>query len=219
MHVLAHEHHHLDRLGHVVRPRAPTARVGVEQAGRVVAVPAIAHAIALHHQLGRSLDDDRAPDVIAVDVHRDGDRVDRGARRLQFLQRRLHLAVRDRLALRPAETLLDDGDPEALGGLAEGGHVVLGLRADLTRIEAVRAGDGRQQARHVLDRGAHRAAVVDRQLDGEDARIGHEAVRLLEAVDAAPARRHADRAALIAAERHRHLAGDVRRDEWPVPAR
>ena len=54
--------------------------------------------------------------------------------------------------------------------------------------------------------------MVDRGLDRHDAGIGDETVRGLHAVAAGIGRRHADRAALVAADRHLDLAGaDERR--------
>ena len=80
--------------------------------------------------------------------------------------------------------------------------------ADLPRVEAVLAREHLEHLRAVGDGARHRPDVVDRQLDGEDAGVGDEAVRRLVADAAAPRRGQADRAALVAAEGEVGLAGD-----------
>ena len=63
-----------------------------------------------------------------------------------------------------------------------------------------------KQPRDIFDRSAHRPAVIDGIADRHRARGRHQSPGRLQAVDAAPARRRADRSALVAAERHRHFA-------------
>ena len=120
----------------------------------------------------------------------------------------LHATVHGVLALGMAEALLDHADPHAVRALVHGARVALGLGADLARILPVRPGDDLEQGRHVAHRARHRAGVVECHLDGEDAGVGHQPVRGLVPVDAAPAGGHADRAALVATERHVGLAGE-----------
>ena len=115
-----------------------------------------------------------------------------------------------------AEAFAQDADAQAPRRLAERAHIVAGARGDRPRIPAVMAGDDGQQPRDILDRSAHRPAMIDRIADRHRARGRHQSPGRLQAVDAAPARRRADRAALVAAERHRHLAG---RDQRGAAAR
>ena len=94
--------------------------------------------------------------------------------------------------------------------------VAADLRAALARIEFVRAGDRLEQQRVVGDIRRHRPARIERDLQRPDARIGNETEGGLETDDAAMARRDADRAGLIAADRHvdvarRHQRGAARR--------
>ena len=115
------------------------------------------------------------------------------------------------LAGAQAEAFLQHADPDPLAALAEAGDVVrVQPRRDqtpLARIQRVLAGDRGEQAGRVLHRVGHGAEMVHGHLDHHGAGVGHEAVGGLEADDAAPARRDADRAALIAADRHVDIAG------------
>src|SRR5439155_27346173 len=49
--------------------------------------------------------------------------------------------------------------------------------------------------------------VIERDFDRHHASVGNQAMGALHAIDAAPRSGHADRAALVAADRHIHLAG------------
>ena len=122
-----------------------------------------------------------------------------------------HLVVDGGVALGMTEPLLQDADAQSLRRLLQRRHIVAGTRGDGPRIPAVMAGDNRQQPRDVLDAGAHRTAMIDRIADRHRSRRRHQAPGRLEPVHAAPARRRADRAALVAAERHRHFAGSHQR--------
>jgi len=53
--------------------------------------------------------------------------------------------------------------------------------------------------------------VIQRELDREDPRVGHQPVRRLEAVHATPAAWDANGAALVSANSQVHLGGDQRR--------
>ncbi len=99
-----------------------------------------------------------------------------------------------------------DADAQSLGRLAERAHVVAGARRNRPRVPAVVAGDHREQPGDVFDGRAHRTAMIDGIADRHRARGRHQSPGRLQAVDAAPARGRADRSALVAAERHRHLA-------------
>ena len=63
-----------------------------------------------------------------------------------------------------------------------------------------------EEPRDALGRGRHRADVIERRLDHGAAGIGHQAERGLEPEDAGPRGGEADRAALVAADRHVGLA-------------
>ena len=80
----------------------------------------------------------------------------------------------------------------------------------LARVESIRAGEHFEHQRVVGDVGGHRASVVDGHFDRHHAGVGHESPGRLHAVDAAIGGRHADRTALVAADRQIDLAG---RDE------
>ncbi len=77
----------------------------------------------------------------------------------------------------------------------------------LARVKAVGAGNDLQQQGYIGHAAGHRTGVVDRDVDGEDAGVGHQAVGRFQAADAAPRARNPNRAALVAAERHIDLAG------------
>ena len=107
---------------------------------------------------------------------------------------------------RPGEALGDDTDAQ-VGHLAgERLAVALGLVPLLSRVHAVGAGHDLEHHCAVLDGACHRAEVVERDLDGERAGVGHQAMGRFEAVDPAPACRHANRPTLITADRHVDLA-------------
>ena len=208
LHVAPHHHHHLDGLGQVVGARQPATCRGVEQAGRIVALPVRTHASALDHQPRRPLGRNAGPDVAAVTVPRQGDRLDRGAQLLEGVRGLFDAGVHVGLRLVPAEPFLHDTEPQP-------GHVAVqrpGVRlafepGPLARVQSVRPGQHLQQQRGVVHGARHRAGVVQREFDRHDAGVWHQPIRRFVAVDAAPARGHADRAALISADRHVHRAG------------
>ena len=211
VHVLAENQHELDRLRDVIRSRLPAAREGVLQRRAVIAAPVVAHRVALDHHFGGALEDDAGPDVRAVIMHRDRNLLDRGAEGLELGDRRADFLVGRGIAGRVREAFLHDGDLHALHALAERAHVVLHLGDRGPRVVAVGPGDRGQKARDVFGRAADRAAVIDRIGDRHASGHRNETPGGLETVDAAPAGRRADRAALIAAERHVDvLRGDQR---------
>ena len=97
---------------------------------------------------------------------------------------------------------------------ADGRHVVLHIirrdRAPLARIEGVGASQHREHAGRVLNRVRHRPDVVEGHVDREAPGIGNEAEGRLVPDHAAPGGGDADRAALIAADGHGHVAGGER---------
>ncbi len=76
----------------------------------------------------------------------------------------------------------------------------------LARVKPVFARDGFQQERHIGGRSGDWPGMVEREFDGEDARVGNEAVGGFEAIGAAPGTGNANGAALVAANRHITLA-------------
>jgi len=204
--VVAEQHRQLERVRELVGAVAP-GRVGVDQARDVEAPPVRAEAVALHHQLGGALERDRRPDGRPHRVHRHGDFADLGPELAEDGCGAPHAGVDVLLRVVMSEAFLDEADPEAVDAPPERLGVGRGPRRVLTRIEAVGAGEHLEQQCIVGHGRGHRPGVVERQLDRHDARVGHEAVRGLHAVDAAIRRRNADRAALIAADRHVHFAG------------
>ena len=123
-----------------------------------------------------------------------------------MLGRGHHLRVHGGLGVGLLEAFLHDADLHALHAAFQ--HRGVGVRLDvvLARVVAVGTGDDLEQQRVVGDARRHRAGVVDIDLDRHDAGVGHQPVRRLHAVDAGERRRHADRAALVAADRHVDLA-------------
>ena len=150
---------------------------------------------------------DPGPDRMAHHVHRDRHLYHRGAELGEAMRRRLHLGVDVGLGIGMAEAFLHHADAQALGAAVERLHVVADLDVALARVEPVRSGDDLEQQRVVGDGRGHRPGDVDRDFERRDARIGHEPEGRLEADDAAMVRRDADRACLIAADRHLDLAG------------
>ena len=208
LHILPQQHHHLDRLGEVVGPCQAATGIHVQQVRRVVPFPVGAHAVALHHQHGRTLDANRGPDIHAVAVQRKREGRDRRAQALKGVSGLPHRRVHVRLGgARPAEALLDDAQPQLAGVPRErpGVGVTRQVRP-LAGVQAIRPRDHLQQQRDVGDRPCHRARVVKRQLDGEDAGVRNQAVGGLEAIDPAPATGDADGAALVSADGHVHRA-------------
>src|SRR5262245_5259831 len=106
-----------------------------------------------------------------------------------------------------AEAFLEHGDAHALDAAVERLGVAARRHAALARVEAVGSGDHLEQQRIVAHVRGHRPAGIDGDLEQPDAGIGDEAEGRLQPDDAAMARRDADRAGLVAADRHVHIAG------------
>ena len=133
--------------------------------------------------------------------------VDLGA---ELAERRGALAdqlVDVRLRVRMAKAFLHDGDLHASHVPGQGVRVGRRLHVDLARIEPVGPGQHLEQHRVVGDRRRHRPRVIEGVLDGKHARVRHEAVRGLHAVDPAVGGRDPDRSALIATDGHVDVAG------------
>jgi hypothetical protein len=77
----------------------------------------------------------------------------------------------------------------------------------LARIDTIAARQDVEQSRHVFDRAAHRAEMIDAGIDAHCAGVRDEPVGRLEADDAAVRRGDADRTALVAADREVSVAG------------
>src|SRR5213593_3572599 len=114
--------------------------------------------------------------------------------------------VKEGFGLRKPKSLLHEGDPQTVDAGAERFGVPMHLGRVLAGVVAVGTGDDFQQERVVADRRRHGFGVIDVNFDLHDGRVGDEAVGGLHPVDAAEGRRHADRAALAAADRHVGLA-------------
>ena len=98
-------------------------------------------------------------------------------------------------------------DAQARDATAERRGVLVDAYVVLPRIEPVGPGNHFEQQRVVGHRGGHRPGVVDGCLDRHDAGVRHQAMRRLHAVAPRVRTRHADRAALVAADRHLDFAG------------
>ena len=136
----------------------------------------------------------------------------------------LHRLVHRRLAPRQAElgpalgglaeAFTEHADADPFAARADGRHVVLHIirrdHAPLARIEGVGASQHREHAGRVLNRVRHRPDVVEGHVDREAPGIGNEAEGRLVPDHAAPGGGDADRAALIAADGHGHVAGGER---------
>ncbi len=110
-----------------------------------------------------------------------------------------------------AEAFFDDADAQTFHAALKSLDVTTGGDAALARVDAVRPGDDFQQQGVVADGLGHGAASIDGHLQRRDARVGDEAEGRLQPDDAAKTRRDADRAGLIAADRHVDLAGGNKR--------
>ena len=111
----------------------------------------------------------------------------------------------------PLEVLLRDADPQPLGALLQRGEVVVHRARGGGRVARIVPGDGAKQDRRVLDGARHRAHLVERAREGDDAVARHPPVGGLQADDAAEGGRLPDGAAGVGAERGRHLPGRHRR--------
>ncbi len=210
-----HRELHGDRV--VLRAHAPRAAVEVDEVGRVVALVVRAERVAADHEVGRTLHRDAVPDRQTVAVQRDRDLLDGRAGAREPVGRVAHGLVDIGLGeAGQLEALAQHADAQALGPAVEAIDVRRDLHADLARVEPVLAGEDLEHERAVGDRPRHRPDVVDRQLDREDAGVGDEPVGRLVPAAPAPRRGQADRAALVAAERHVGLAGD---DDHGAPVR
>ena len=223
LHVFAEEQHVLHHHAHVVGPGARALRHVVEELRVVEAAPVGAGVVALQHDRLRTLDAERHPHVIGVLVARVGDlgHLGTGARKAvnggADTVRDHRVAGREPgiapgvLTRTLVEAFLQHADLDALAARIEARDVVhVEARRDqppLARIERILAGDRGEHACGVLHRVGHGAEMVHGHLDHHGAGIGHEAIRRLVADDAAPARGNADRAALVAADRHVDIAG------------
>ena len=105
------------------------------------------------------------------------------------------------------EAFPDDADAQAPDAAAERFGVARYFRRILPWIQPVGARQHFQQQRVVAHVARHRPGVIERELDRHHAGIRHETVSALHAVDAAEGRGNADRAALVAADRHVGFAG------------
>ena len=84
VHVLAENEDELDGFRDVVRPRLPAAGEGLLQRRAVIAVPIVAHRVALDHHFGGAFEDDAGPDMRAVIMHRHRNLLDGGAEGLEL---------------------------------------------------------------------------------------------------------------------------------------
>src|SRR5262249_42711510 len=123
-----------------------------------------------------------------------------------------HMRIDVGLRIGMTETLLDDRDAHSSGAAVERLGVAACRYATLARVETVGAGNHLEQQWVVVHVRSHRPAGIDGDLRQTEAGIRTEPEGRFQADDAAMARRNSDRAGLVAADRHIHLAGgDERR--------
>ena len=115
------------------------------------------------------------------------------------------LRVHLRIGVRLLEAFADHPDPEPFDSAIELFRVGPDLRRVLARVEPVGARDRLEHPGVVGDGRGHRSHVVQGQLDGHHAGIGHEPVGGLESHHPAHRRGNPDRAALVAADGHVHV--------------
>ena len=191
-----------DRL---VRPASPVG-VEVEERGRVHALPAGAHAVAVHHLVGQPFQRDRRPDRGTLKMGGDRDLVDGRDEPPERLRPGPDPGVHVRLRDGMAEALLHHRDAKAPCAPPHRRDVVVHPRVVLARVESVLPRDRLQHDGVVEHAPRHRPGVVDGRLDGHDAGVGDEPVGRLHPVAPAVRRRDPDRAALVAADGHVHEA-------------
>ena len=130
----------------------------------------------------------------------------------EALRRLAHARVDVGFRVGVAKTLLDHGDAQAVDVSRKCVRVAGCSNAALARVEPIGPSDHFQEQRVVGHVRGHRPAGVDGDLEQRNAGIGHEPKSRLEADDPAMARRDANRAGLVAADRHVDLArSDERR--------
>ena len=155
---------------------------------------------------------------VAVFRHRHLDHVDPERRPSPSAARRT-VDVYVGLRVRVTESFLQDPDAQAPRGHLERGDVAAGRHRSLPWIEPVGTGKDVEEQRVVGDGCRHRAEMIEHGLHDHRTRVRDEAVRRLHPVDAAERRRHADRTALIAADREvDDPAADQRRRTGRRPA-
>src|SRR6185312_2502234 len=171
-------------------------RRGVEiRAADPVAVP-------IHHGRGKAFGSDRNPYRRSDHVHWNRYLLNLGAEIRKPLRGGFHALVDGSFGGRLHITFLDDADLHALDALAKRLGIFLHLGSLDAGIVTVVSGNHLEQQRIVRHVRGHRAGVVDEYLDRHDAGIGHESPGRLHAVGSTERRRHADRATLVAADRH-----------------
>jgi predicted ArsR family transcriptional regulator len=106
-----------------------------------------------------------------------------------------------------AEALLDDRDSQTLDAAFQKLGILRHLAGLLPYVKTVGTGDHFEHECIVSDVARHRPGVIDRHLHAHDAGVGDKSVGRLHSDDAAKRARHADRAALIAADCEIDLAG------------
>ena len=183
----------------------------VDQRGRVDAAGVLAEPVAPEHRVVHPVGADPAPDREPGHVHRDRDFGDLRAEGFEMPGGRAHRRIDIGQRVVAAEPLRDDGDPQTPDIAAERVGVAVDARHPLARIQPVLARHRFEEERVVRDGPGHRSGVVDRGFDPHDPGIGDEAEGRLDADDAGHRRRDADRARLVAAERHVDLAGGDQR--------
>ena len=201
--VFAEQQHELQTQRQIVCARfyGPVHEVDVIQG--VVARPAVSPAILLIG-LVPALNHERPQNRVAVQVHRNRNIGQRRPDTLQHPRGLAHGRVHLRHGLSVAETLGEDAYPQAVNTLFEVSGVILDLDVFLARVQAVRTGHGLQGQRTVTHRFRHRPGMIDRRIEAGQPGMRNQAKGRLEAHNAAPGRRDANRAALVAAH------GDIR---------
>ena len=204
--VLAEDGGDLERVGELVGAAAPP-HGGVEQAGDVEAFVCDAGAVHLEQRDAGGVAADRRPHREAEPVHGHRHVLDDGAEPGEPLGGIAHAAVDVRLRVGMAEAFAENSHAQAFDSAVERLGIAARCDAALARVDAVGPGDHFQQQGVVAHVGGHRAAGVERDLERRNPGVGHQPVGRLQSDDAAMAGGDADRAGLVAADRHVDVAG------------
>ena len=212
--IAADQGHELHLMRQVLGLRLERLAQGRNEAFVVQPLPVVADAVAVH-QRGHALGDQGPRNAAGLQVRGNRHLFHLAAQVLDRLHGLADLGVHLRLRHGSSEPFLEDAEPHPFDAFVQALRICLDRHVVLPRVQRVLTGDDFEQQRSVFHAAAHRAGVVERVVDPDDAGVRHQAVRRLVPDHAAPRGRNADRAPLIPADGHIDIVVRQRRARTP----